>query len=384
MFLFSTANGMGNPFHKTYLEAQRPDSEWNRVCKRVLPDTPYHGDFRPWYVVPGRDEVWHARELRKYRGREWLFYQEHPATPEEAFARSGRTALPMNLLRDEQEWTEPNWRYDLNLFDADKLAEAEIPEGEERDFELWVWEPPIVERDAQDRLLRKPSYVIGCDVAEGLEHGDRSSVTIWNANTLEVVATFLGHYPIEDLGELLAKLGYWYHRALLIPERNNFGLLPLDYLRRAHYPRVYRMDFIAQIVQSDRTPRYGFHTNRATKPKAVNDFVKGLRDAVIVLHDHRFFQEAQTFVMDGKGGFAANGGSYDDMIMGTLIGYQGCLDVGSYPLVWIDDVRGPTTWADMVGLQHPPSPPSPLNQGIGQRQRATGEQRSFFVNVPSD
>lgn len=391
MFVFSTANGMGNPFHKLWLEAQKPDSEWNQVVKRVLPDEPWHGAFRPWHVVPNRDEVWYKREKRKARGREHLFYQEYPETPEEAFAKSGRTALPIDLLRDEQMFEVPQIRLDLGLLDVynDTLNQwygrALLDVGDEADMELWLWDFPQVERDGKLRVVRDPNYVIGCDIAEGLEHGDRTSITIWNANTLEVVGSFRGHYPVEDLGELLEFLGYWYHTALLIPERNNFGLLPLDYLRRANYPRLYRMDFIAQQVVSDRTIRYGWHTNKATKPKMVNDFIRGLRDGHILVHDPRFFEEAQTFISNGKGGFEAANGSHDDHVLGHLLGYQGCLDVGRYPIVWQDEERGPTTWNDMIELQHWEAAEAAktrrLDQGIGSKRMKRHTQPSFFVNV---
>lgn len=370
MFVFSTAFGMGNPFHTLWVESQRHDSEWD-------------ARFRPWWVVPGRSQEWYEREKRKYRGREWQFYQEYPSTPEEAFARTGRTVLPMDLLREEQPWADPSWRVDLSLVDFTEpvllQAKALIPEGEERDLELWVFCPPEVVRDDKGRVLRTPNYVIACDVAEGLEHGDRTSITVMNANDLSECATFLGHYPVEDLADVLFWLGQCYYWALLGPERNNHGLVPIDRLRRLEYPRLYRMDFIGQMVTSDRTPRYGWHTNKATKPKLVNDFVKALRDGVLVLHDSRFLAEAHTFVSDGKGGYAASEGAHDDHVLSHLIAYQLCLDVGRYPTLFYDDEPFRLTFGHLHELER-------LNQGpigglgavIGQDQSKRGVHSFVF------
>lgn len=334
MIVFSTAFGMGNPFHSLWVESQKHDAEWD-------------GRFRPWHVVPGRDEKWYAREKRKYRGREWQFYQEYPSNPEEAFAKTGRTALPMDLLRNEQQWTEPRWRLDLQLVDFNdpkylrnpKLLDEDalLPDEDERDHELWVWEHPMVERAEDGKVLRLPNYVIAADVAEGLEHGDRTSVTVMDANNLVTVATYRGYWPVEDLADLLFWLGESYFWALIGPERNNHGLVPIDRLRRLQYPRLYRMDFIGQQVRSDRTPRYGWHTNKATKPKMVNDFVRACRDAVILVHDSRFLAEASVFVSDGKGSYAASEGNHDDHVMSQLIAWQLCMDVGSYPIVYEPD-----------------------------------------------
>lgn len=383
LLVFSTANGMGNPFHKTWVESQREDSEWNLASKRVRRDERFHGCFVPWDTVEGRDDKWYQREKRKYRGREWAFYQEYPETPEEAFAKTGRTALPMELLR-EQDIARPLYRLDVALVDfgvEDPPLEAIIPEDEERDIELWVWEPPNVERDEHGFVVQKPNYVIGCDVAEGLDHGDRTSVTVKDCNNGEYVAALRAHVPVEDLGELLEWLGYWYHTALLGPERNNHGILPLDYLKRANYPRVYRMGAYA-TQKGSKSVRYGWHTNKATKPKMINDFIRALRDDVISVHDDRLLEEAQTFVADGKGGYGATSGNHDDHVISHLICEQLAIEVGKYPVVW-NDGEEVLRMGDVLNMtSETRAPSSALGRGIGQSDRTREGSRtvaSFFI-----
>ncbi len=364
MFVFSTANGMGNFFHEQWVESTLPDSQWD-------------GRFRPWDVVPGRDQTWYEREKRKYRGRDWLFYQEYPSTPEEAFAKTGRTVFNVEQLREEQDFREPEYRFDLIM---DEDFESPLDHGEEAEHELWVWELPTVERDDTGRPLRPPNYVVGADVAEGLEHGDRTSIDILDANTGEQVASYLGHYPVEMLGALLERLGRFYYDALLLPERNNQGILPITDLQRNHYPRIWRMGPLASIPKGDKTPRYGWHTNPATKPKAVGELLRALASGGALLRDSRFLREAQTFIYDSKGGMNASYGNHDDKIMSTVIAYQGALHVGSYPITWYDDKEYPTTVGELAALHEQLKKPqdSPLDTPIG-RTSGEGVTDSFTI-----
>lgn len=361
LYLISTGNGMGNFFHETWVDSDRHDSEWAQ-------------HFHAWDVVPGRDRKWYESEKRKYRGQLWRFYQEYPASPEEMFAKTGLAVLPMDLLRDEQEWMDPRYKIDLDLYwqefrDWETPVEAEIMEEDtEAPNELWVWEWPTVERDPDKGFaLRPPNYVIFCDTAEGLVHNDRTSITVINANTLEEAASYRGWWPIEDLGELLNYLGRWYYNALLLPERNNQGILPIEQLRKNHgYPRLHRMGQLASIPKGEKTPRYGWVTSKATKPKMVHEFIKGLRDGHIALHDVRFLEEAATFIRHDNGAFAASGENYDDHVISHLGAWQGALMVDQYPIVW-EDTEGirPVTWGEIIEWDDEEEV-DPIAQPIGQ------------------
>jgi hypothetical protein len=143
----------------------------------------------------------------------------------------------------------------------------------------------------------------------------------------------------------------YYMQGLVIVERNNAGVLPLDRLYRDHwYPRLYRMDTFAQIHVADRTPRYGWRTDKATKPKMVNDFGYALAEGSVLLHDPDFVLESQTFVADGKGSYGATAGNHDDVIMGTLVTWQGALDSGKYPILWEDTIIQPPTHDDVDAI----------------------------------
>lgn len=357
--LFSTANGMGNFFHEVWLDSQREDSVWE-------------GIFFPWDVVPERDQAWYDHTKASYRGREWFFFQEYPSNPEEAFAKSGRVAFQANLVDMNFEKIEPARK--LRWVPGTPGQGHEIPVYEEADIEIYQWKLPEVIRDKDNRPKYKPNYVVACDVAEGLEHGDFTYVTVFDANTGEQVMSSKSAIPVSYLDGLLNWAGEEYMDALIIVERNYHGILPIDRLHRDHwYPRLYRMDNFAQFQTGDRTPRYGWVTSPGTKPKMVDDFVYALGTNQVLLHDPEFVHESRTFVADGKGGYAATSGNHDDVIMGTLIAYQGMIDVGKYPVIWRDPVMLPPTHDDMdelfFGQQTGITAEDVLDQPLGQPER---------------
>jgi len=362
MFMFSTANGMGNLFHSTYMSADLPNAIWKR-------------NFFPWSVVPGRDEQWYTNKEAVYVNAKHLLAQEYPSTDVEAFLKSGRVALPVEQMQHEFCWCEPVSRYDLALIndiDPDTFTRSKIPVGEQSPaLELRVWEEPHIERDDKGRMVREPNYVIGADIAEGLEHGDYNAIVVANAYTGDRVATVKAHVPIHLMGMLLAAIGYWYHNALLIVERNNTGLVPLEYLRMASYPRLYRMESFAAQQRSDRTPRYGWVTSPATKPMLVHQYVNAISIGAIELHDRRLLAEATTYLADGKGGFGATKPNHDDLLMADMICQRGIDDVALHPPIFYDIDPGPVTFGELFGTMAPTdhSGGSALGAPIGQRYK---------------
>lgn len=363
MIVFSTAKGMGNWFHSRWLESQKAGSPWIGV-------------FFPWSAVPTRDQAWYDKTKAKYTGEEWLFFQEYPNTPEEAFAKSGQVAISADLL-NLQDWCpeEARWRW----LPHERRFEL-MDDLEEDDVMLRLWAPPEVERDENGRAVRDPNYVIFCDTAEGLAHGDFNAISVWDANTHEEVAVMETRYPIEYLGELLEELGYQFFTALIVIERNNTGLVPVTYLAKdARYPRLYRMQDTGRRKNMKRSERYGWRTDVSTKPKMVHDFRKALADGDAQIHNERFRIQMQTYVRDGKGSYNATAGNHDDAIIATLGGWQGVLDVGQYPTIFYDEESSQPTWRDVIELElyntHLMTTRHPLETPIGRKPAPTGEVR---------
>ncbi len=374
MFMFSTANGMGDLFHQLYVAAGLDRSIWKR-------------SFYPWSVVPGRDEQWYDNKTSVYVGREHLLAQEYPSTDIEAFLKSGRVAFPVEKMQNQFCWCEPEATYDLariNDIDPDTFTLAKTGVGEPTPaLALHVWSEPHIERDEHGRVAREPNYVIGADIAEGLEHGDYNAIVVANAHTGDRVATVKAHVPIHMMGMILAALGYWYHNALLIVERNNTGLVPLEYLRLASYPRLYRMEQLASQRRGDRTPRYGWVTSSTSKPMLVHGYLNSIVTQTIELHDTRLLAEATTFLANGKGGFAANPPNHDDLIMADMITERGLADVMRFPPIFYDPEPGPPTFGELFGsmqdLIHEPSGVA-LAKPVGGTHHKPNVVRSFEMH----
>jgi hypothetical protein len=380
IIIFSTANGMGNWYQETWAEAEQPETPW----------VPF---FESWEKVPIRadrpdelrDDDWYHRQALKFRKTPHLLYQEHPRNPQEAFAKSGRHALLMEALTEMETWQEPAHRYDMvqlaaaGFEDMEKAAEdAEIHGNEWADIELHVWELPYIERGPDGLLFREPNFTVGVDVSEGLEDGDYTAISVFDVNTWEQVATVRAHVPLEMIGPIAEWVSYWYFTALLAVERNNMGVAPLQYLQDVSYPRLLRMDTLAQIKRGDRTPRYGWYTTKASKPKMVADFNKDLRVDSLGLYDRRLLGEAGTFLTDGKGGFGASSGNHDDLVMATMISRSAADEVGAYPIIWEDPEDTPLTFGEVFAVAYAGQEEEhPLARGIGQSKVGPHVVKSF-------
>lgn len=364
-FVLSTANGMGNWFHAKWVDSNLPGATWQPV-------------FFPWNARITRDEVWYEKKKRDYRGQPWLFYQEYPANPEEAFAKSGRTAIDANLL-DEYDWAET---WERLGWDGSAFTQPLDQYDEEHYLFIDVYERPTVERHpVHGYALRAPNYVIFCDVAQGLEHGDYTAIVVYNANTGACAARVRTHYNLEGIPEVLESLGSWYHNALVAVEREYQGFFVNHTLAKVlGYPRVYRMAQLNKRQTTERTDVYGWSTNMSTKPKMVNDALRFLRDHEVDPRDPWFRSECSTFVVDDKGKYGASGGNHDDVVMAHLGAMQLLTEISRFPVVWRDEKTTVITMAEFDELAFG-SPTRKGIQRVGDRNNAESTRKqSFFVH----
>lgn len=298
VIMLGTANGEGNLLHRIWVGAKGwwrdRDGEIRYEGSGI---NRFRSIFHGWWTG-GRNDDWYEQKKRDLP--DWQLAQEYPSNPDEAFLRSGRPVFNVDRLR-EIEVVEPIARGHLRKHEGE-FAEDGGP--------LRIWQFP------EERHV----YAIGCDVAEGLEHGDFSSVHVIDARTLDVVAHWHGHVDPDVLGEdILPALGWYYNRALIGVESNNHGLTTLKGLVRAEYPAVYR-----QRRQDRRnaapTEALGWRTTSATKPLAIDELGKELREGTLGLQCGETLAELRTFVRDGSG--KMNGSPHDDRVMSLAIAVQ--------------------------------------------------------------
>jgi hypothetical protein len=304
----STANGAGTFFEELWVGAETGDNN-------------FHGRFFGWWEDGERDQDWYAKKKKAYKGREHLFYQEYPSTPEEAFLRSGNAVFDLDKLRELAEaGVEDPRTFTLAFISTEDWSWRELGGGE-----LKVWEEP------QPNEL----YVIGADIAEGKsEHADYSVAQVLKLRPDEPavqVACWHGHIDLDLFGEqVLFALGSWYNECLAVPENNSVGVATIQALKRV-YARIYRTRRITTKT-TDPIDQYGFRTTQSTKPYLISELNGALRDDELVIHDANTFAELKSFVRDGR---KMQGSPHDDRTMALALANEGRKHA------WKDEYRPP-------------------------------------------
>lgn len=286
VILLSTANGVGNQFHKMWVEAEQGISSFKPI-------------FWPW-AAGGRDDAWY--EAKKKSMPDWQLHQEYPSNPDEAFIKSGNPVFDLEMLRALP--VEDPQRFQMVTLSPRNTDFRPAALGE-----LALFAP--VDRDSR--------YCVGADVSEGLEHGDFSSAHVIDAKTGVVVANWHGHIDPDIFGNVLAELGWHFGNALIGVESNNHGLTTLKALQRYGYKNIYRQRRLAQRT-SDPTEILGWRTTAQSKPLAIDELNASLRDGGLHLRCERTVAELRTFVRDPNG--RTHGSPFDDRVMSLAIANQ--------------------------------------------------------------
>jgi len=346
-FIESTAEGVGGDFHAMSVKAMELHNSKAELTKL---DWKFH--FFAWWqdpkyraavprsgVTASKSQLEYFAAVEKAMGcelspeqRQWYVQkeseqgaemkQEFPSTPLEAFLTSGRRVFdPILTMTAEGDCIPPLIVYDIDPATGtktkarkpDKLDEQGIRSLENM---LLVWELP----DEED------AYAIGADVAEGLEHGDRSSLDVIKRSTGEQVAHWYGHLDAELFAMLLNHVGRMYgtkdEPAFIGPERNNHGHAVLLKLRDI-YPtrRIYAQEYIDRD-RDDETPRLGWLTTAQSKPLVTEGLKTLLRNGCAGIRWIGTVSEATSYVYDKQGRMNAQDGCYDDQLMSYMIAQE--------------------------------------------------------------
>lgn len=324
IFLESTANGIGDYFHTTWQAAKRGESVFKPM-------------FFPWTLDPDcfikppkyfklnveekklRKEhgltlgqiYWRRKKLLEFTGDEKRFYQEYPLTDTEAFLASGTPRFNTKKLAEmEAKCYEPATYELIEKTDKQSKLQAIVPKALEG-APLKVWRQP---QDGHE-------YVIGADVAEGIEE-DYSVATVMDKGTHQTVARFRGDLEPSDLGEYLALLGKWYNHALIGCEINNHGLTTVQRLRDVGYDNLYRRESGIDERYEEYTSKLGWRTDVRTKPLMIDGLSEAISTDQIIDYDLIFVRECFTYIRDQRGRTNAQQGQHDDTVISTAIALQ--------------------------------------------------------------
>lgn len=311
-------------------------------------------EIRFWYPEVEDEEWIHTEALcrmqwrRKmisdqFQGDRDLFRQEYPITPDEAFLTSGSAVFDQRKLRDHIQA--------LHLYDENTnrpIAPRYPPETFrfEKNYSdfyrarygpLRIYEPP----------QRTHRYVMGADVAEGLETGDTSVIQVLRLPDLLQVAVYEDRLDPDDFADVCFHLGRLYGWAPLCVETNGPGFATNLRLGKVlRYPNLYyREVFDSQAKQYQK--KWGWHTNRQTKTVLITDLRAALRDDLILFRDVRTLEDMTHYVQRDDGTMGAVKGEHDDTVMALGLAYQMAIQRG------VQHMRRPKL--DMPSLVNPPA-----------------------------
>ncbi len=280
--IISTPNGVGNFFHKTWMDAENGVNDFNFIRLH-------------WSLHPDRDQSWRD-EQDKLLGPS-LAAQECDCD----FITSGRSVIDGLIL--------------------EKIRENSVREPMERrgvDSNYWIWQPPNYTKN----------YVVSADVSRG-DGTDYSAFHIIDVETLEQVAEYRGKISTQDFGNMLVNVATEYNNALLVVENNNIGWAAIQQVIDREYENLFYTSKDLQYVdvQHQMTNKYraqernmvpGFSTTQKTRPLIVAKLEEMFREESVNVHSQRLIDELFVFIYNGNRAEALQGYN-DDLVMSFAI-----------------------------------------------------------------
>lgn len=268
--ILSTPNGVGNQYHKLWVDAENKISDFNPT--KLM-----------WDVHPDRDQKWFEKEARQMSRKQ--ISQELLCD----FASSGDTFLnseDLERLRMNSRSPIERWGPGTGV---------------------WVWK----------YALPGHKYVIAADIARG-DSNDYSTFHVIDTQESEQVCEFKGKIPPDQFGVLLSEAGMRYNKALICPENNTYGFATITKLRDIVYPNLHLNDKRYQFAVEIPAAKFGFATSGPSRTAALTKLEEHLRTGAVKVYSSRLLDELRTFVWYGNTPRAQKGFN-DDLVMALAI-----------------------------------------------------------------
>ena len=278
-----------------------------------------------------RKIYWRRLKKKEFRTDPKKFYQEYPSTPEEAFLASGRPVFDVPMLQEmERIAVDAQKTHPYMCGDIKKVVDPEtgmerikfieirrVGDNDPTPLRVW-WD-----------VDRSRKYVIGVDVSEGIEveassgkEADFSVITVFDVLARKVVARWRGYADPDQLGEIVFNIGTYYNTALVGVEINNHGIATAAKLRNMFYRNLYMRETAEDEQFQVRTTKFGWQTNKKTKPIMISELQRSIREGDIIDLDIVFIREAMSYIRKDNGAMEAQQGQHDDVVMSTAIALQ--------------------------------------------------------------
>ena len=310
VFVESTANGVSGVYYDLWRGAVEGKNGFVPVFIPWFTDPTYREEAPDNFErTPEEEELCETYDLDNeqlmFRRRKVaqngidLFKQEYPSEPDEAFLTTGRPVFNLEQLTKALNTTR----------DVEQRLALEAGEfAENNRGELTTYR----------KLVPGEQYVIGADVAMGINNGDYSVAQVLDSKKRQV-ATWRGRVHPDYFAEILQALGFYYNEALIIVENNGHGILTCTRLGKDYaYPNFYTEVVIDKLTDKE-TVKLGFTTTAKTKPLIIDELRADFRDDAIELNDKVTIREMLTYVVSQSGAMEAEHGCYDDCVMSLAL-----------------------------------------------------------------
>ncbi len=332
----STANGVGNFFHREWLRANTPGAS-----DKIPFFVPWHEIEINRCEVSDPDALWDSMDdyerslwtdhgctleaIKWYHEKRMAFSDlrsmmaEYPTTPAEAFSS---TVSSVFSSKDVEVLRE-----DCHV----KAERGEVVMSDCGDTALCVAPRFVPSVDGKCELWRYPrpggDYIVCVDIGGRTRDADFSVICVLDRHSdspdgvPEIVAQWRGHIDHDLLARKAEALGRYYGDALLVVESNSWesssegeGRYILDTLS-ARYPNLY----FRPCSHEGTAQTVGFHTNMRTKPAIIANLVACVRDRGYVEHSSAACDELLQYEALPDGSYCASRGCHDDMLMTRAI-----------------------------------------------------------------
>lgn len=309
VILESTANGVGNEFHRLWKDAVEGKNEYVPIFVPWFLMTEYRRKLPPGFTTTEEedilkkrfgldDEQIYWRRLKVAEGGHNKFRQEYPCTAEEAFVVSGSNVFnleKLNALIPRPILAQREFNFESSSFE------------DARQGSLFVYSYPKFDE----------AFAIGADVALGV--GRDYSVAVVMNTRREIVALYRNNtIDPSKFGDLLFYLGRYYNNALLAVESNSMGIATLNRLDQMKYVNMYYQTKIANVSREEGT-RMGWRTTSASKPAIIGFLKNAIENDDIMIPSPIIINECMNYVADDTGKTNAITGGTDDTVISTAI-----------------------------------------------------------------
>lgn len=378
----STANGVGNFFHKEYIDARdNPHSQfrsmfvpWYDIEQNTLPIENTEAFATTLYLnrdnanepsnreESGRYLWWLWKQGATLEGINWYIMEraqvtqhgamaaECPSDDVEAFVNTGAAVFDKYLVENfRKACREPRHVGDIYA-NADEGEEAlqGLRFKEDRQGLLWIWampDPPDPFEIVTDR------YLTVVDVGGRSAKADWSVIVVFDRFGMMdgdkpcVVAQWYGHIDIDLLAWKAAQIAAFYDNSLLVIESNTLethdkfhdvdgdqSAYILSQIKEV-YPNLYAREQSEEDIRDKVPVKYGFHTNTLTKPIIISNLIKVVREGFYIERDQRCLNEMLNYEKKQNGAYGAADGYHDDLLMTRAIGLHICFNKMELPQI---------------------------------------------------